>query len=654
MTAGTLPTPVLSLRGITKRFGTLVANDAISLDLAAGEVLALLGENGAGKSTLVSILFGHYVADEGEILVRGQRLPPGDPRAALAAGVGMVHQHFTLADNLSVLDNVMLGTEPLWRPASARRAARARLVATAERLGLAVDPEARVATLSVGERQRVEILKALTRGASILILDEPTAVLTPQEVASLFAVLRRLVAEGLAIIFISHKLDEVLAISNCVAVLRGGKLVALRDIDQAAEPAVVPAIGPVVPMPSVRAPNGGAPAGATPQPAPAGAGALAGAGASAAATQGTSMPAAGGSRGTARLTAELAELMVGRRVELPHRTAQAQRGAPRLQLQDVVVTSRRAGAGRPLLDHVSLTVHGGEIVAIAGVSGNGQQALAELCFGLIAPSAGSLTLDDIALPARPRTWVDAGVARVPEDRHAVGAVGELSVWENAVLERYAEAPVARFGLLRRDVAQAHARALVERFDVRGTEAQGLATPVRRLSGGNLQKLILGRALMGRPFERGGASARSAAPPTQDRPGRQPRPAADDTAVLTSQVATQLIVADQPTWGLDVGAVAYVHQQLLDACAAGAAVLLISEDLDEIRALADRIAVIHHGHLTPARRTADWSLAELGLAMAGQAGTPAYGEPGASAPATPQSSAPSTCQPAPPGGDGRAP
>ncbi|MFM2065381.1 MAG: hypothetical protein RLZZ584_290 [Pseudomonadota bacterium] len=570
--AGPAPAPpVLDLRGITKRFGPLLANDAITLQLAAGEVLALLGENGAGKSTLVSILFGHYTADAGEIRVRGERLPPGDPRAALAAGVGMVHQHFTLADNLSVLDNVMLGTEPLWRPASARRAARAKLVATAERLGLAVNPEARVATLSVGERQRVEILKALTRGVSILILDEPTAVLTPQEVGSLFATLRRLVADGLAIIFISHKLDEVLAISHRVAVLRGGKLVAMRN----------------VPRPDA------APASASPD-------------------------AAAGARTAAPLAAELAELMVGRRVELPTRgSATAARGAPCLVLQGVTVPARDAAAARPRLDSVSLSVHAGEIVAIAGVSGNGQQALAELCFGLAAPSAGQLNLSGAALPARPRAWVDAGVARVPEDRHAVGAVADLSVWENAVLERYAEPPVARFGLLRRDVALAHARTLVERFDVRGTEGLGLATPVRRLSGGNLQKLILGRALMGRPADAAasaGTSARTASTTAAGTSTSTSTPAAG----AQPPGAPRLIVADQPTWGLDVGAVAYVHQQLLDACAAGAAVLLISEDLDEIRALADHIAVMHHGRLTAARRTADWTLAELGLAMAGQA------------------------------------
>ena len=218
---------MLRLRGITKRFGSLVANDAISLDLGRGEVLALLGENGAGKSTLVSILFGHYVADEGAIEVFGQPLPPGQPKAALAAGIGMVHQHFTLADNLSVLDNVMLGTEPLWRPFSRRAAARDKLVQTGQRFGLGVDPDARIADLSVGERQRVEILKALVRGARILILDEPTAVLTPTEVESLFGTLRQLIEQGLSVIFISHKLDEVLRVSQRIAILRGGKLIAV-------------------------------------------------------------------------------------------------------------------------------------------------------------------------------------------------------------------------------------------------------------------------------------------------------------------------------------------------------------------------------------------------------------------------------------------
>ena len=515
--------PVLQLQGISKRFGALVANDDISLSLHRGEVLALLGENGAGKSTLVSILFGHYVADSGTVQAFGRPLPPGDTRAALQAGIGMVHQHFTLADNLSVLDNVMLGTEPLWQPFSRRAAARAALLDTARRFGLVVDPDARVGDLSVGERQRVEILKALVpfgrrAGARVLILDEPTAVLTPQESESLFATLKQLVAEGLAVIFISHKLDEVLRVSDRVAVLRAGRLVA---------------------------------------------------------TLPTRPDAASGRPPLTK--AELAELMVGRSVA-PATRAPRERGAPVCELQAAVVTDAQ---GRRLLDGVDLTVHAGELVAIAGVSGNGQQALADLLCGLHRLAAGQLRLAGRALPARPRAFVQAGIARVPEDRHAAGVVGDLPLWENAVLDRYAQPAFSRFGLLRRGRMRAHAQDLVQRFDVRGLEAGGLDTVTRRLSGGNMQKLILGRAL---------AANGEAVPP--------------------------FIIVNQPTWGLDIGAVAYVHQQLLDACARGAAVLVISEDLDEVLALADRIAVMHHGRLTPARPTADWTLQRIGLAMTG--------------------------------------
>ena len=544
--------PALRLSHISKRFGSLLANDDISLELARGEVLALLGENGAGKSTLVSILFGHYRADAGEIAVEGRRLPPGNARAALDAGIGMVHQHFTLADNLSVLDNVMLGSEPLWQPFSRRAAARQRLLDTAERFGLQVAPEALVGSLSVGERQRVEILKALMagqgsgqgsghrtgpHGTRILILDEPTAVLTPTEVDALFSTLARLVAEGLSLIFISHKLDEVLKVSHRIAVLRAGRLVA-------------------------------------------------------------TVPAAQASK------AQLAELMVGRAVDAPQRGAQAQAAAasddsadagavPVCALKSVSVRGR---AGRTGLKGVELHVHAGEIVAIAGVSGNGQQALAELLFGLRAPDDGSLQLQGRAMPARPREWVRAGVARIPADRHAAGAVGDLPLWENAVLERYSSPVFARWGWVRRRAARRHAQSLVEAFDVRGTAGQGVGTLTRGLSGGNLQKLILGRVLM---------------PPADDATAPRPPP---------------LIVADQPTWGLDIGAVAFVHQCLLDARAAGAAVLLICEDLDEILAIADRIAVMHDGRLTAARPTAEWSLAALGLAMA--TGTTAASAPGA--------------------------
>ncbi len=498
--------PVLRLARITKRFGALVANDAISLDLGPGEVLALLGENGAGKSTLVSILFGHYRADEGEIEVFGQPLPPGQPRAALAAGVGMVHQHFTLADNLTVLDNVLMGTEPLWRPVSRRAAARGHLLEVGQRFGLTVSPDALVGTLSVGERQRVEILKALYRGARILILDEPTAVLTPQESEALFATLGQMVAQGLSIIFISHKLAEVLRVAHRVAVLRGGRLVAE------------------------------------------------------AAAAGTTQ-------------AELANWMVGQDVAVPERSPASRVGDVVCALEGVNVDG-----GREKLAGASLALRAGEITAIAGVSGNGQLALAELLCGMRAASGGRVTLAGEPLRASPAWLVRQGVARIPEDRHAVGVVGDLPVWENAVSERLRSGAFSRFGMVRRRAARAHAERIVQAFDVRGA---GLQSPARALSGGNMQKLILGRALL-----------------------------APDGSV------PRLIVAHQPTWGLDIGAVAYVQRQILAARDAGAAVVLLSDDLDEVLAMGDRIAVLHAGHMTEARAPQDWSREAIGLAMAG--------------------------------------
>ena len=498
----------LRISNISKSFGSLKANDNISLELERGEVLALLGENGAGKSTLVSILFGQYVADAGHIEVHGRTLPPGQPKAALAAGIGMVHQHFTLADNLSVLDNVMLGTEPLWWPWSQRKKARQRLMDAAQRFGLQVDPDARVADLSVGERQRVEILKALVpigrrRGADILILDEPTAVLTPQESESLFGTLSQLVASGLAIIFISHKLDEVLRVSHRIAVLRGGRLVASWPRAQAD-------------------------------------------------------------------AARLAEAMVG------HRVAPAVR---RRRAPGEVVAELRELMLQLHAPALNLKLRAGEVLAIAGVAGNGQQALAEAMCGQRAPLSGALIVDGKALPTRPREFLRAAVARIPEDRQELGVVGDLPLWENALLERYHEREFSRHSWWQRVSAIRFAQHLIERFDVRGAVA-GVHTRTRALSGGNTQKLILGRVLYG--------------------------------------ATPRLIVANQPTWGLDIGAVAYVHQQLLDACAAGSAVLLISEDLDEIFAIADRVTVMHRGHLSAVRLASAWTQSSIGLAMAGSA------------------------------------
>ncbi|MGF7207116.1 simple sugar transport system ATP-binding protein [Skermanella aerolata] len=493
---------VLRLAGVTKRFGALVANDDISLELRRGEVMALLGENGAGKTTLMNILFGHYVADEGSIEAFGKPLPGGSPKAALAAGICMVHQHFTLADNLSVLDNVILGTEPLWRFRSDRGAAAAKLSALAERFGLTVDPAAPVGSLSVGERQRVEILKALYRDARILILDEPTAVLTPQESERLFSTLKLLTAEGLGVIFISHKMNEVMAASDTVGVLRGGKLVAIRRTAE-----------------------------------------------------------------TDR--SELAELMIGRTLKAPA-VEPMKPAEPVLTLAGVTVR-----AARGMLDRADLVVRRHQIVGIAGVSGNGQAALADLVSGLGVPDDGRLEVfGKPVVVAGPLEMVKRGVARIPEDRHATGLVGDMAVWENLIAERVRLPEFSRLGFLRRDAARARAREVIKDYDVR---CPGPDAVSRLLSGGNMQKLILGRTLSYKPG---------------------------------------LILANQPTRGLDVGAVAYVHEQLLAARKAGAGVLLISEDLDELLALADQVAVIHRGRLSPPMPRAAVTIRQLGLAMAG--------------------------------------
>ncbi|MCV3270695.1 ABC transporter ATP-binding protein [Roseobacter sinensis] len=496
-------TKVLELEGITKRFGALTANEDVTLSLHQGEILALLGENGAGKTTLMNILFGHYAADAGSVRVFGQELPPATPRAAIAAGVGMVHQHFTLAGNLTVLDNLMLGSEPLTRLRSARIAARRKLLQIADRFGLPVDPDARVGRLSVGERQRVEILKALHRDARILILDEPTAVLARPEAQRLFETLRDMTREGLSLIFISHKLHEVMSASDRVAVLRGGRMVAER---------------------------------ATAETSP----------------------------------AELAELMVGRRVERPVREAH-RTGGPVLVAERVSVGPQGARA----LDELSFTVQAGEILGIVGVSGNGQAALGALLSGLMQPSAGRLTLAGENVAALgPRGMIRAGAARIPEDRHVEGVVGELGLWENAVLERLRTPTFSRMGFVRRAACKAHAAEIVARFDIRGATPE---TRTRLLSGGNMQKLILGRVLSSNP---------------------------------------RFVLANQPTRGLDEGAIAAVHAELLAARTAGAAILLISEELEEAVALSDRIQAIVKGRLSEPIGADEADPQRLGLMMAG--------------------------------------
>jgi len=502
MTAENPGTPVLQLTGITKRFGETLANDDISIELRQGELLALLGENGAGKTTLMSILFGHYTPDAGTVEVEGAVLPPGRPRAAIDAGVGMVHQHFSLAPNLTVLENVMTGTEGLFRLRSDTAGGRSKLLAIAERFGLAVDPDARLGDLSVGEQQRVEILKALYNDARILILDEPTAVLTNIEAANLFVILREMAAQGLSLIFISHKLNEVMAAADRVVVLRNGKVVAER------------------------------------------------------ATEATTKQ-------------ELAELMVGRRVDRPVREPSAP-GKPVLEAIAVDVTI--GGATR--LGGIDFTVHEGEVLGIVGVSGNGQTTLAHLVSGLVKPSAGTLRLFGSAMADGVQGLVEAGVGRIPEDRTSEGVIGELTIWENAVLERIGLQEFARWGLVDRQAARAFAARIIADFDVRGGDVDHR---IRLLSGGNMQKLILGRNLDARP---------------------------------------RLLIAAQPTRGLDEGAIAAVHTRILEARRDGTAILLISEDLDEVINLADRVQAIVKGRLSPAIAAEDADSRTLGLMMAG--------------------------------------
>ncbi|MEL7343577.1 MAG: ABC transporter ATP-binding protein [Pseudomonadota bacterium] len=495
--------PVLELDGITKKFGSLTANDQVSLTLGQGEILALLGENGAGKTTLMNILFGHYAADAGTVRVFGQELASGRPRAAIDAGVGMVHQHFTLAGNLTVLENIMLGSEPLLRMTSSRISARKKLLEIADRFGLPVSPDEKVARLSVGERQRVEILKALYRDARILILDEPTAVLARPEAQRLFQTLKEMTKEGLSLIFISHKLHEVMAASDRVSVLRGGRMVAERK--------------------------------------------------------------------TAKTSAEeLAELMVGRKVERPVRQDH-KIGAPVLVAKSVRVEAE----GEVKLDDMSFTVAEGEILGIVGVSGNGQASLGALLSGLTDPTAGTLTLEgrDIR-PLGPRGMIRAGVGRIPEDRHSEGVVGELAVWENAVLERLRTPAFSTRGFVRQAACKAYAAGLIDSFDIRGAAPD---TRTRQLSGGNMQKLILGRCL---------------------------------------SISPKLLLANQPTRGLDEGAIAAVHAALLAARSAGTAILLISEELEEAVALSDRIQAIVKGRLSQPIPASAADPQRLGLMMAG--------------------------------------
>jgi general nucleoside transport system ATP-binding protein len=497
--------PILELRGITKRFPGVVANNHVDFDLRRGEVHGLLGENGAGKSTLMNVLYGLYHPDDGEILIDGKAVSIGSPRAAIEHGIGMVHQHFMLIPVMTVAENIVLATEP--RTAGVfldYDAAVRRVRDLSSAFNFAIDPDAKVESITVGQQQRVEILKALYRGADILILDEPTAVLTPQEADELFGILKTLQREGMSIIFISHKLREVLDIADRITVLRRGKKIE-----------TVPREG--------------------------------------ATQQG------------------LARLMVGREVLLRVEKTPAQPADPLLVVENLTVFDER---GLPAVRDVSFEVRGGEIVGIAGVDGNGQSELIDALTGLRHLTSGRVLVGGEEVTTRSaHEHYDAGLGHIPEDRQRRGLVLDFTLAENLTLHDYEKEPFSRFGWLRPGRVIAWARGLLQEFDVRGG---GPRTRAAALSGGNQQKVVVAREV-----------------------ARDPR----------------ALIAAQPTRGLDVGAIEFVHRRLVEERDEGRAVLLISLELDEILSLSDRILVLYEGRIV-AEYGPDVSEEELGIAMTG--------------------------------------
>jgi general nucleoside transport system ATP-binding protein len=499
--------PALELRGITKRFGPVVANDGIDFDLRQGEVHALLGENGAGKSTLMSILYGLYSPDEGEIHVNGEPVEVDSPSRAIDLGIGMVHQHFMLVPVMTVTENIVLGEEPKKGALLDIKEGSRRVKELSDRHGLAVDPDALIEQVSVGMQQRVEILKTLYRDARILILDEPTAVLTAQESSELFEVLKSLKEDGVSIVFISHKLNEVLAISDRVSVLRRGKKVDTVPTEGATEQS-------------------------------------------------------------------LARLMVGRDVLLRVEKDEAKRGEPVLEVEDVHVLDER---GLEAVKGVSLEVREGEIVAIAGVDGNGQLELVQSIAGVRRPESGQVRVAGHDVTGHSvRATTDAGLGHIPEDRQLCGLVLDFTLAENLALREYRKEPLSKRGFLSIGQMKERARKLLKEYDVRGGEPDTLASA---LSGGNQQKVAVAREIASNP---------------------------------------NLLIAHQPTRGLDVGAIEFVHGRLLAEREAGRGVLLVSLEFEEIRALADRILVLYEGRVV-GEFPPEVSEEELGVAMTGGRG-----------------------------------
>jgi len=501
----------MEMRRITKRFPGVLANEDVSVSVGRGEVVALLGENGAGKSTLMNVAYGLLAADEGEIVVDGAVVDIKMPRDAIALGIGMVHQHFMLVEPLTVTENIVMGLEPTsgFGGVIDRKTARERVVALSDRYGLKVDPEARIRDLSVGMQQRVEILKALYRDARILILDEPTAVLTPQEVRELFEIVRGLVREGLAVVIITHKLEEVMSFSDRIIVMRAGKVVGETTPSESSEQ-------------------------------------------------------------------ELARMMVGRDVVLQIEKTPAKPGEVVLEVRELrVLDDRKLEA----LKGVSLKVRAGEVVGVAGVGGNGQGELVEAIMGLRRPVSGTVELrgKDITRSDPART-IAAGVSHVPEDRHRRGLVLDFDLVENLALGDHRRPPFSKHGVLDRKAMDDTAQSRIDDYDVRTPSEHTIAA---NLSGGNQQKLVLAREL-----------------------GRNP----------------DLLVASQPTRGLDVGAIEFVHRRILAERDSGKGVLLVSMELEEIQSLSDRILVMYEGGIVAEFEGGSVTEEELGYYMTGGKGT----------------------------------
>ena len=495
----------IEMRGITKRFPGVLASDHVDFDVKSGEVHALLGENGAGKSTLMKILYGLYHADEGQVLLNGMPVSINSPTDAINLGIGMIHQHFMLVQSLTVAENVALGLPSSRGPLTDLDRVSRRILELAGIYGLKIDPDAYIWQLAVGQQQRVEIIKALYRGAALLILDEPTAVLTPQEVEEFFVIMHQMVKDGYALIFISHKLHEVVEISNRVTVLRNGRKIGTRPAAETTKQ-------------------------------------------------------------------DLANWMVGREISFAPDRGKIERSEVRLKLDQLSCGSDR---GTPGLRAVNLEIHSGEILGVAGVSGNGQLELAETVTGLRKVTNGRIYLegkDVTGFP--PGDLTDRMLSYIPEERMRDGMIKDFSVAENMILREHHKQPFSHSGFLKLKDISIHTDKLVSQFDIKTPSHETLA---KNLSGGNIQKIILAREI-----------------------SRNPR----------------AIIAAQPTRGLDIGATEYVREQLLDQRKRGAAIMLISEDLDEILALSDRVAVIYEGRIMDILSRQDATRERLGLLMAG--------------------------------------